>query len=107
MQMDSPVCLVLLLVLSSAFVISRPIKYCHLVSGQTILRQLHCAPSYEMHLQNDCARLCLLQAHYRDYNQMTFARCILVLHNMAHQGRGPFREVDNFELNDFYKQQFW
>ena len=28
------------------------------------------------------------QAHYRDYNQMTFARCVFVIHNMAHQVSG-------------------
>ena len=31
---------------------------------------------------------CCMQAHYRDYNQMTFARSVLVIHNIAHQGRG-------------------
>ena len=29
------------------------------------------------------------QAHYRDYGQMTYARALFVIHNIAHQGRGP------------------
>lgn len=46
------------------------------------------------------------QAHYRDYAKMTYARCIFVIHNMAHQGRGPFDEVNNLELNHDYKEMF-
>mmetsp|Transcript_34018 Transcript_34018/g.108096 ORF Transcript_34018/g.108096 Transcript_34018/m.108096 type:complete len:683 (+) Transcript_34018:78-2126(+) len=34
-----------------------------------------------------------LQAHYRDYGQMEMTRCIFVIHNITHQGRGP---VDDF-----------
>eukprot|EP00798_Chlamydomonas_sp_ICE-L_P002721 gene2721-12594_t len=48
-----------------------------------------------------------LQAHYRDYGQMTYARCLFIIHNMAHQGRGPFEEVHNYELNDHYKSLFF
>ena len=29
------------------------------------------------------------QAHYRDYGKMTYARSVFVVHNIAHQGRGP------------------
>jgi len=47
-----------------------------------------------------------LQAHYRDYGQMTYARAIFVIHNMAHQGRGPFVETENLELNEAYREQF-
>lgn len=47
-----------------------------------------------------------LQAHYRDYNQMTYARCVFVIHNIAHQGRGPFVEMENIELNHHYKEIF-
>ena len=50
--------------------------------------------------------LCSLQAHYRDYGQMTYARAIFVIHNMAHQGRGPFVETENLELNEAYREQF-
>eukprot|EP00798_Chlamydomonas_sp_ICE-L_P008016 gene8016-1246_t len=48
-----------------------------------------------------------LQAHYRDYGHMTYARCIFVIHNMAHQGRAPFAAVDNLELSDEYKSTFF
>lgn len=48
-----------------------------------------------------------LQAHYRDYNQMTFARSVFVIHNMAHQGRGPFDESELLELNDHYRGQMF
>lgn len=48
----------------------------------------------------------LLQAHYRDYGKMQYARCTFVIHNMAHQGRGPFVEADNLELNESYKERF-
>ncbi len=47
-----------------------------------------------------------LQAHYRDYGKMTYARCVFVIHNMAHQGRGPFDETRYLELNDHYKEMF-
>ena len=40
----------------------------------------------------------LLQAHYRDYNQMTYARSVLVIHNMAHQGRGPMADLAFLEV---------
>ncbi len=47
-----------------------------------------------------------MQAHYRDYGKMTYARCVFVIHNMAHQGRGPFEETKYLELNDTYKEMF-
>jgi len=47
-----------------------------------------------------------LQAHYRDWGQFTYARCVFIIHNMAHQGRGPFDETSNLELNDHYKEMF-
>lgn len=37
---------------------------------------------------------------------MTYARSVFVIHNMAHQGRGPFVETDNLELSEHYKEQF-
>ncbi len=43
----------------------------------------HCLAS---HLAT-CASLLLLQAHYRDHGQMLYARSLLVVHNLAHQGR--------------------
>ncbi|GLC38947.1 Sucrose synthase [Pleodorina starrii] len=47
-----------------------------------------------------------LQAHYRDYGKMTYARCVFVIHNMAHQGRGPFDESSLLELNEEYRERF-
>jgi hypothetical protein len=44
-----------------------------------------------------------LQAHYRDYEQMKFSRAVFVIHNMAHQGRGPFVETEQLELPDHYR----
>jgi hypothetical protein len=35
---------------------------------------------------------------------MTYARSIFVIHNIAHQGRAPFIESENLELNDQYRQ---
>ena len=34
-----------------------------------------------------------LQANYRDHGQYPYARAVLVLHNVAHQGRGPPGDV--------------
>ena len=41
----------------------------------------------------------LPQAHYRDYGKMTYARSIFVIHNIAHQGRGPFAELSGLEVS--------
>ncbi|KAF8010158.1 hypothetical protein BT93_J0954 [Corymbia citriodora subsp. variegata] len=38
-----------------------------------------------------------LKAYYRDNGLMSFTRSILVIHNIAHQGRGP---VDDFSIVD-------
>lgn len=42
-------------------------------------------PCLASHLAS-CASLLLLQAHYRDHGQMLYARSLLVVHNLAHQG---------------------
>ena len=47
-----------------------------------------------------------VQAHYRDYNQMTYARSVLVIHNMAHQGRGPMADLSNLEVPAHYNEHF-
>lgn len=31
---------------------------------------------------------------------MTYSRCVFVIHNMAHQGRGPFAESAKLEIGD-------
>ncbi|GBF97168.1 granule-bound starch synthase chloroplastic [Raphidocelis subcapitata] len=46
-----------------------------------------------------------LQAHYRDYGQMTYSRAVFVIHNMAHQGRAPFVESARLDLSDNYREQ--
>ena len=40
----------------------------------------------------------MLQAHYRDHGQYQYARAVLVLHNAAHQGRGPPSDADLFAV---------
>ena len=42
------------------------------------------------------------QAHYRDHGQLEYARSLLVVHNLAHQGRGPSSEVGMLDLPDAY-----
>jgi len=48
-----------------------------------------------------------LQAHYRDYNQFEFARCVLIIHNIAHQGRGPVDDFYSLEVPEHYKELFY
>jgi starch synthase len=38
---------------------------------------------------------------------MTYARSVLTLHNMAYQGRGPFVELEQFEVPDQYRDAFF
>lgn len=45
----------------------------------TVYKSYYCCP----------LRATAHQAHYRDYGQMTYARALFVIHNIAHQGRGP------------------
>lgn len=47
-----------------------------------------------------------LQAHYRDHGQMMYARSLLVIHNIAHQGRGPMAELSQMEIPASYKEMF-
>jgi len=47
------------------------------------------------------------QAHYRDWGKMVYARSLLVLHNMAHQGRGPLEDLGLLEIPDSYVPHFW
>lgn len=51
-------------------------------------------------------RFCGLQAHYRDHGQMTYARSMLVIHNIAHQGRGPMAELAQMEIPHNYVETF-
>jgi len=47
-----------------------------------------------------------LQAFYRDHGKMTFARCCLVVHNMAHQGRGPMADFERLGLPPGWAEAF-
>jgi len=47
-----------------------------------------------------------LQAYYRDHGKFEFARACFVVHNMAHQGRGPLDEFYALQLPEHYKEHF-
>jgi hypothetical protein len=47
-----------------------------------------------------------LQAHYRDHGKYHYARSVLVLHNVAHQGRGPMDDLSFLEVPDHYTELF-
>ncbi|KAL4856848.1 Granule-bound starch synthase 2 [Chlorella vulgaris] len=47
-----------------------------------------------------------LQAHYRDHGKYTYARSVLVLHNIAHQGRGPMDTLRLLEVPEQYTELF-
>lgn len=37
---------------------------------------------------------------------MQYARSMLVIHNIAHQGRGPMAELSQMEIPDTYREMF-
>lgn len=37
---------------------------------------------------------------------MTYARSLLVIHNIAHQGRGPMAELSQMEIPASYREMF-
>ncbi|PSC74906.1 granule-bound starch synthase chloroplastic amyloplastic isoform X1 [Micractinium conductrix] len=47
-----------------------------------------------------------LQAHYRDHGKFHFARAVLVLHNVAHQGRAPMDDLQRLEVPEHYRELF-
>ncbi|KAK8717116.1 hypothetical protein V6N13_044397 [Hibiscus sabdariffa] len=47
-----------------------------------------------------------LKAYYRDNGLMSFTRSILVIHNIAHQGRGPLEDFCSVGLPDHYLNLF-
>ncbi|KAK5820218.1 granule-bound starch synthase 2, chloroplastic/amyloplastic-like [Gossypium arboreum] len=47
-----------------------------------------------------------LKANYRDNGLMSFTRSILVIHNIAYQGRGPMEDFCSVGLPDHYKDLF-
>ncbi|KAL0909135.1 hypothetical protein M5K25_023667 [Dendrobium thyrsiflorum] len=47
-----------------------------------------------------------LKAYYRDHGLMIYARCVLVIHNIAHQGRGPLEDFNYVDLPSNYVDLF-
>ncbi|KAF8723546.1 hypothetical protein HU200_021498 [Digitaria exilis] len=47
-----------------------------------------------------------LKAYYRDNGVMQYTRSVLVIHNIAHQGRGPVAEYPYMDLPEHYLQHF-
>ncbi|KDP27156.1 hypothetical protein JCGZ_19855 [Jatropha curcas] len=47
-----------------------------------------------------------LKAYYRDNGLMQFTRSILVIHNIAHQGRGPVDDFSYVDLPEHYIDMF-
>ncbi|WOK97858.1 soluble starch synthase 2-2, chloroplastic/amyloplastic [Canna indica] len=47
-----------------------------------------------------------LQAYYRNNGLMIYARSVLVVHNIAHQGRGPLEDFSCLNLPDHYVDLF-
>lgn len=52
------------------------------------------------------ASLAHAQAHYRDHGKFHFARAVLVLHNVAHQGRAPMDDLQRLEVPEHYRELF-
>ena len=47
-----------------------------------------------------------MQAHYREHSKLTYARSVFVIHNMAHQGRGPMAELPPLEIPAHHTEAF-
>ncbi|KAL6842368.1 hypothetical protein ACP4OV_027795 [Aristida adscensionis] len=47
-----------------------------------------------------------LKAYYRDNGYMIYARSVLVIHNIAHQGRGPIDDFGYLDLPGHYMDMF-
>ncbi|KAG6656350.1 hypothetical protein I3843_04G016400 [Carya illinoinensis] len=47
-----------------------------------------------------------LKAYYRDNGLMKYTRSILVIHNIAHQGRGPADDFAHVDLPEHYLEHF-
>ncbi|CAM0913603.1 unnamed protein product [Alopecurus aequalis] len=47
-----------------------------------------------------------LKAYYRDHGLMQYTRSVLVIHNIAHQGRGPVAEFPYTDLPEHYLEHF-
>ncbi|KAM3363827.1 granule-bound starch synthase 2, chloroplastic/amyloplastic [Capsicum galapagoense] len=47
-----------------------------------------------------------LKAYYRDNGMMKYTRSVLVIHNIAHQGRGPLEDFSHVDLPPHYMDPF-
>lgn len=47
-----------------------------------------------------------LKAYYRDHGMMQYTRSVLVIHNIAHQGRSPVADFTIADLPDHYLESF-
>lgn len=47
-----------------------------------------------------------LKAYYRDHGLMKYTRSVLVIHNIAHQGRGPVDDFSHVDLPGHYLDSF-
>ncbi|KAF7820527.1 granule-bound starch synthase 2, chloroplastic/amyloplastic-like [Senna tora] len=47
-----------------------------------------------------------LKAYYRDHGLMQYTRSVLVIHNIAHQGRGPVDDFSKVDLPEHYIDLF-
>ncbi|CAA0828415.1 Starch synthase 2- chloroplastic/amyloplastic [Striga hermonthica] len=47
-----------------------------------------------------------LKAYYRDHGLMKYTRSVLVIHNVAHQGRGPMDDFSFVDLPEHYSDLF-
>ncbi|KAK7271796.1 hypothetical protein RJT34_27996 [Clitoria ternatea] len=47
-----------------------------------------------------------LKAYYRDHGVMKYTRSVLVIHNIAHQGRGPVEDFNYVDLPEHYIDLF-
>ncbi|KAJ8646998.1 hypothetical protein MRB53_000021 [Persea americana] len=47
-----------------------------------------------------------LKSYYRDNGFMNYTRSVLVIHNIAHQGRGPVEDFFHLDLPDHYMNLF-
>ncbi|XP_073525332.1 uncharacterized protein [Phyllobates terribilis] len=47
-----------------------------------------------------------LKAYYRDNGLMTYTRSVLVIHNIAHQGRAPMDDFPIADLPDHWRENF-
>ncbi|URD95096.1 starch synthase [Musa troglodytarum] len=104
------------------------VRRCYKVYGQDILKRmiLFCKAAVEVPWHVPCGGVCYgdgnlafiandwhtallpvyLRAYYRDKGLMKYARSVLVIHNIAHQGRGPVEDFFHLDLPEKYIDLF-